>query len=271
MVKKFIDEMSKINTVRVITFSGGEPTLVFDKLIYGIRYASSKGFITRLVTNAWWAKIVDDAKRYIEKLKESGLQEINTSYDDYHAKFIKIDNIANLVREALRNGLRIAIGTITLRNSYYNSTRVKKELAEKLNMSIEELDRQVFFIEDQPTPVGLASNLYATNKQLLDLNRQKVNLGCPNILSAIALMPNGDIKACCGHAIFQQREDFLLLGNILSLNEGELERIIRGAQRNLLYAWLFFRGPRRILKQVTGKDYKLASICHGCAIMINNK
>ncbi len=55
LMYKAIREATNIASIGVIVFTGGESTLYFDQLIEGIRLANEYGFVTRLVTNAWWA------------------------------------------------------------------------------------------------------------------------------------------------------------------------------------------------------------------------
>lgn len=240
-------------------------------ILKGFEYAKSRGFITRLVTNGWWAKDEKTTYQYILEMKQHGLDEINTSVDDFHMEFTTIDNIYRLVKYALKQDMNVAIGTITLKSARYNSENVKSILAEKLGISKEELVKQVHFIEDQPTPVGNASKLFQENRDKFKLDVDKTSIGCSQILSSITLLPNGDIKACCGHAIFQRVRDFLYLANIDQINKGDLRKIIMKEQRNLFYLWMYFRGPKRILEKVTGKKYKLPSLCYGCSLIMNKK
>ncbi len=264
VLKKFIDELTSIPSVKVVVFTGGEPTLYLDELLHGIEYAHKKGFITRLVTNAWWARTYEEARKFLKMLREYGLDEISTSFDDFHAKFIKIENIANLVKAALENSLRVAIGVARLSDSHYDVEKIKKILSEKVGLSVTELEDKVVFIEDQPTPVGEAAKLYSTKFDKFEHNNVKCELGCINIGRVLTLLPNGDIKVCCGHVIFQQENDPFLLGNIV--NE-RLTEMVKKAQQTLFYWWLHFLGPRKILEKI-GIRESYVSLCHACEAII---
>jgi organic radical activating enzyme len=267
LISNFIDELTKIPSVRVVVFTGGEPTLLMDELIYGIEYASKKGFITRLVTNGWWAQSEELAFRYIRMFKAKGLREINTSYDDFHSKYVSIDNIANLIKAALNEGLRVAVAVISIKGSYYTLERVKECISKRIGISVKELEEKVFFLEDQPTPVGKATSLYNTDRSKFDLNREKLDLGCMNIGRVITLMPNGDIKICCGHPVFQYTDDPFLIGNIMY---EDLVSMVKRAQKILFYWRLHFLGPKKILERIGVKE-GYASLCHACDIIIRNK
>ncbi len=69
VLRKVIDEAYYVPSIRVIVFTGGEPTLHPVHLRFGIKYASDRGFITRLVTNAWWARTYDKAREFLGELK----------------------------------------------------------------------------------------------------------------------------------------------------------------------------------------------------------
>ena len=53
-----------------------------------IAYAHEKGFVTRIVTNAWWASSLEKAQMWCKKFVDCGLDEINISYDDFHAEYL---------------------------------------------------------------------------------------------------------------------------------------------------------------------------------------
>lgn len=53
-------------------------------------------------------------------------------------------------------------------------------------------------------------------------------------------MPNGDVKICCGHPIFQYVDDpndLYLIGNIM---REDLVSMVKKAQSVLLYWWIHF-------------------------------
>jgi MoaA/NifB/PqqE/SkfB family radical SAM enzyme len=74
VLRKVIDEAYFIPSIRVIAFTGGEPTLHPRHLRFGIEYASKRGFITRLLTNAWWARDYNRAKEFLSELKRLGFR-----------------------------------------------------------------------------------------------------------------------------------------------------------------------------------------------------
>lgn len=89
VIKKAIDQAYFIPSIRVVSFTGGEVTLYSEKLKMAISYAHEKGFITRIVTNAWWANSLEKSKEYCNELVFYGLDEINISYDDFHEEYLE--------------------------------------------------------------------------------------------------------------------------------------------------------------------------------------
>jgi MoaA/NifB/PqqE/SkfB family radical SAM enzyme len=56
----------------MVAFTGGEPLLLGDNLVAAVREASSQGFVTRVVTSAYWGKNLSVARKKLEQLKEAG-------------------------------------------------------------------------------------------------------------------------------------------------------------------------------------------------------
>lgn len=84
-----IEQAYRIPSIRSIVFTGGEATLFIDQLKIGLKHAWSKGFSTRLVSNAWWANTEENALTFVSELASSGLSELNISYDDFHVQYLE--------------------------------------------------------------------------------------------------------------------------------------------------------------------------------------
>jgi hypothetical protein len=195
----------------------------------------------------------------VAELKEAGLDELNTSWDDYHAPFAGFDTIVNLVRAGLDANLRVAVGTIRDEHSEWHSERIRTEIAAQLGMDIGEIEKRVFFIDDYPTPTGTGAGLDVSG---LDAG-VKLNLGCTEVLKTVSIHPNGSVKICCGHAMFYSPD--LNIGNLF---EEELPAICERAQKNLVYWWIHMLGPKRILDKL-GVPGTYTSICHACHVLLN--
>jgi MoaA/NifB/PqqE/SkfB family radical SAM enzyme len=254
---KFMTEIREIPTARVVVFTGGEATLRKELLLEGITMAKEGGYITRVVTNGGWATTPEAARRMVQDLKKAGLDELNSSYDDFHSPFTPISNIVNLVRAGLEAEMRIGLGVIVTKDGTWNAEAVRKAVSEGLGMPIEDVEKRVAILEDYPTPSGSGENL---DVEGLDAGA-KLDIGCPEVIKTVSLHPNGTVKACCGHVMFYSHD--LTLGNV---KEERLLDIVSRAQHNLLYWWIHMLGPKRILEKL-GVQGNYTSICHACQVL----
>ncbi|WP_428815571.1 radical SAM protein [Lactococcus lactis] len=140
-IKLFIDEISKMNSIKSIVWTGGECSTLGKKLSEGIAYAKSKGKVSQIVSNASWSKGIEKDKKYLSKLKENGLIEINVSTGDNHQQFVPIEKVLSVIEAAVSIGLRALISIektkfskFTIETLKANSTykRIKKNDKEGL-------------------------------------------------------------------------------------------------------------------------------------------
>jgi len=251
-----IRQLRQVDGIKVVCFTGGEATLRKEWLLDAIAVATQAGFRTRVVTNGWWARTPEKARQMVQELREAGLEELNTSYDDYHAPFAPMEKIVNLVRATLETDMRLAIAVVNDANAVHSGERIRDELVAGIPISIEQLQSRVFFIEDGPTPSGTGQDL-----DVKYVNRH-IEVGCSDIGKSISIHPNGLVKACCGHAMFETPD--LTIG---SLYNEPLQNMLDRCSHNLLYWWIHSYGPKKILDRLgIGGEY--ASQCHACYALL---
>ena len=83
--------------IDVISFTGGEPLLYWDNISKELNVGLLNNIKLTISTNGFWARNEDSTKKMIEKLKSKNIKQIELSYDEYHAKFIPIENIYNII------------------------------------------------------------------------------------------------------------------------------------------------------------------------------
>jgi hypothetical protein len=83
-IRQLLDEASKIGTVEIIYFEGGESFLYYPIMLEGIRIARDKGFKTGVVTNGYYGESVEDAEIWLRPLRELGIDRISISDDSFH-------------------------------------------------------------------------------------------------------------------------------------------------------------------------------------------
>lgn len=121
-------------------FSGGEPTVVMEKLLYGLRYAKKKkqetGFPKNICvqTNGNFAKTTEVAVKYLVEFYKNGANEIDiTSNDMFHFEQMDPEIPMKLANIANKLGL---FDKVTIGGSDY---KVVKRFGRAKNIAVEEL------------------------------------------------------------------------------------------------------------------------------------
>lgn len=234
---------------QVVVFTGGEPTLATEILLRGIEAASARGVTTRLVTNAWWA--VDDAEadKVIADLVAAGLNEINFSTGDQHARFVPVDNVVRATRAACRGGLKTIVIMIEL---VEERTITKATLTGRDDFSelAERYPDVLLRVSESPwMPVNpLKFNAYPDD-MAVDRESLPFQSGCDSCLKTTALQADGRIAACCG--LGMRRIPELQLGNIRDTTIAEADATASG---DLLKRWIRVEGPEQILAWAATHD-----------------
>jgi len=83
-VLDLIEAGVRMGSVRSIYFEGGEPFLAFPLLVAGARAAVARGLQFGVVTNAYWATTVEDARLWLEPLATLGISDLTLSEDCFH-------------------------------------------------------------------------------------------------------------------------------------------------------------------------------------------
>ncbi len=256
-LEKVIREAYWIPSIKVVVFTGGEPTLFPEHLKRGIKLAADLGFVTRLVTNAWWASTYERARKFLEELATLGLRELNISFDRFHLphlqRFGGFTNVVNAARAAVELGLDVVVGTIKLAvddgQPDYDRIRSKLDEAGLTN---------VIVTEDFPAPLGRA-RFKIPRGAICQTNRPKEGVGCVDAVAKIVVHPNGDITFCCGHAINTEARPLFVVGNIK--NES-LEVIVARLNRHILAWYLRVKGPAALMKKLNMED----EVLHPCEV-----
>jgi hypothetical protein len=244
---------------KVVVFTGGEPTLRREVLLAALRRAKSVGAFTRIVTNAWWAKTPAAALSFVSELKEAGLDEINTSYDDFHAEYADIDRIVNLVEAAAKLQMRACVGIAVGPKPTITPEQIRATVEARFDVPLNEVPgwAGVLFVQDYVTPTGTGEALDMAGLDAGD----KLDNGCTEVMKTVSIHPTGAVKACCGHTQFMIPD--LTIGDLKSES---LDDMISRAQQNLVYWLLRLEGPKRLLQQI-GVEGEYTSICHACKVL----
>lgn len=111
-IRQILNEARRVDRVEWIYFEGGEPFLYYQTLLWGLRAAKNLGFKTGIVTNAYWATSVEDAKEWLIPIAQIGISDMSISDDAYHYGETR-ENLAKYAHEAAE-GLGLPVGKITI-------------------------------------------------------------------------------------------------------------------------------------------------------------
>lgn len=82
-VRDILRQAKDLGGIEWIFFEGGEPFLYYTLLLKGVRFAARSGFRVGIVSNAYWATGVSEAKEALRPFR--GLvQDLSISSDRYH-------------------------------------------------------------------------------------------------------------------------------------------------------------------------------------------
>ncbi len=263
----YIDQAATFPTIKIIAFTGGEPFLLYDDLLVAIERARGYGLMTRIITAAKWATSYEVAYEMLDKLVKVGLDEINYSYDDYHARFVTIDQIKFAYEAAKALGLRIGFAvTVDLASQV-----TPKTLAVALGITQEQLNQgnQVYMVNHPLVPVGRGRSvperrlMYA--EDMIAGESGKYRGGCPIARLEPSVRPGGGLQACC--SVGGSKDDYLVMGNLL---ENSLEKVLTDGNDDLMLTWISREGPYAIADYVRSKDPtvplrdRYVNLCHLC-------
>jgi len=111
-VRQILSEAKQAGSIRGICFEGGEPFLYYPTMLWGLRAARDFGFRRSIVTNAYWATSVEDAKEWLNPISEIGIHDLAVSDDAYHYGENE-ENLAQHAYEAAKD-LNIPVSKITI-------------------------------------------------------------------------------------------------------------------------------------------------------------
>jgi hypothetical protein len=111
-----MDEAAAIHDGRGLTFhfTGGEPFLDFDLLLSVVSHGKKLNGRVTCVTNAFWARSDEIARKKLEVLREAGLYLLSVSVSRFHQDYVPLKNARTALEVARSLGLKTEIkGAVT--------------------------------------------------------------------------------------------------------------------------------------------------------------
>ena len=255
---------AKRNNFANIVFTGGEATLCWEKLLKAIKETKRLGMMTRLVSNAHWATTPNTAVNKIRTLKKAGLDEINFSTGDEHAKYIPISNIINAIVASISNQFKPAVmiedrtARRITKKKILNNPEIQKLISANKNcLTITESP----WMPLDPFKIEKYQNFELANQDNLDSFTS-----CDTVLQSLTLLSDGNISTCCGFGARLIPE--LIVSNIK--NPDFLATAIENTENDFMKIWLHYEGPLKILAWAAKKNPNIkwenmyAHCCQAC-------
>lgn len=258
-----IEEAKQLGFGNVV-FTGGEATLRWATLLGGLRLANRLGLRPRLVTNAHWARTPARARELMGIMVASGLDNINFSTGDEHARFVPLERVLFGAVAAVESRLDVHI-TIEYRSG--RSISKTTVLSHPLLTGLTRAQRTMITVSESPwMPIdAMTRGCYAQDDTVDDRN-VPFRPGCQSILRTYILEADGRIAACCGLGISGTPE--LYVGR--AEGRGFLRRAVEEAEGDFLKIWIRAKGPENVLAWAARKDPSVmwqgmyAHNCHAC-------
>jgi len=265
---KFLIDCKRLGINRV-GFTGGEPFLAPDFLCAVSDKAREEGMIfDRIMTNGVWFRGLRELSNRLHSLKGKGYDgSICVSVDIFHGQDLR--KVALFIREASSVwGRPDIISIVYTGGSKESRTMTKlKRLSRLLRgrlagcaSSHPYIRNKDFFIKIHRidlSPIGKAGLL----KNPWDGRWFKEDR-CKGPGNVLFIMPNGDVKPCCGYATNLKE---LTIGNI---RRDSVERIMRNIGKNRFVYTIFSSGlsaiRRRLERLGAGLPGKTSNNCFFC-------
>ena len=266
---RYIDEATEVESIKVIVFTGGECFLLGRELDNLVKAAADHKFITRFVSNGYWAVTPQAARRRLEKLAANGLTEANFSTGDQHRVYVKPEYVRNGAIAAADMGLTSVI-TIEL---FQESVFPLDEFLSHPDFQ-KHLENGTIALKLAPWMKFKGQSALTFNKQYLDMVEQarRPEYGCYTVLKVLSISPRQQLFACCGLPVEDIEE--MHLGSLLTAS---IKEILTRTPDDFVKIWVHLHGPDAVIRYAQKFDSSIpfpanaAHICDACRFMYQDK
>jgi MoaA/NifB/PqqE/SkfB family radical SAM enzyme len=248
--------------VRYVVLTGGEITLLQDDLIDSIKLLKKLDLGSRIVTNGHWGRTDESAIKWVNKLVDAGLNELNLSTGDEHQEWVPFASVARAAYHALKRGLLTLIVVEGQDNAKFKIQSLQENEYIKKIYDDEALRNKFILMSNIWMPFHEDANFTSDNPEI----RYE---GCDNIFENFVINPYGHLMSCCGLTMEYIPE--LKVGNVY---KDSLSETYHEQYNDLLKLWIWLDGTRYIFDKLKEKhNLKLISPhpCSICAQIYKNK
>lgn len=246
-ILSYITQAAGIPSVRNVVFSGGECFLLGADLVEAIECASSRKLATRCVTNGYWARSPEAARRRLQRLVRAGLTEINFSTGDYHQEYVPVERVRFGSLAAYELGLGLSIMVETRQGRHFTKDSL---LADPLFAEVHRRDPDGLRIQENVwIPMEEDRTIEHDSRHHRNRTHPEFMKGCRKVLSNMVITPDEDYVVCCGLTMDQIPEL-----HIAKAYDAPLADIAARADRDILRRWIRVDGPERIIEYLQSRD-----------------
>ncbi len=261
-IRGLIDEASRVPSIELIGFTGGECFLLGAALDDLIARVSSKKLRSRVITNGYWAVSERAARLRLASLVDAGLGEMMLSTGTFHQRFVPVSRVIDAARAAAEAGVRTRISIEACDQSSFDESQVFDALRDQIEARTIIVGRDAW-----TTDAAGRGETPLTHERLLADEPDRAAGRCEQILNVISVTPAQELIACCGFP--QESLPRMRLGSVANT---PLYELLATAPPDLLKIWLHVEGPTAIARFVATRvpGYRVpraASICEACVAL----
>lgn len=265
---KYIEQATIFPTMRVVVFTGGECFLLGKDLDGLVKHASGFGFITRFVSNGYWASSRDTARKRLQRLKDGGLREANFSTGDCHAEWVNPAYVRYGAMAAVDLGITSVIACEVFRGSQFN---MEEFLSDPEFSELVDKGKIILRLSPWMTFEG-KRDLKQTDSYLNVMRDDRIGGGaCTTALKVLAITAEEDLIGCCGLTM-----DYIDEVHLGSLKNESIGQIVKRLPDDFIKIWIHLYGPDAIIRYAQKIDptierpANMAHICDVCRYMYNH-
>lgn len=242
-----------------VSFTGGEPLLKRERLEALMIEADRLGYIISVMTSGYWGAKKSEARKILKRLKTLGLKFLGVSLDRFHLAYISEDCCVNIAEVCDELDIPIAVRTIVDNGDDYGKhvEEILKHTKATVNVN-------------WMVSLGRAQKL---STAAFKVSNRPPRETCETV-TAVDIVPGGEVYACCGPGLYMKKTNPLVLGNAQKENLGD---ILRRGLHNPFMKVINTRGPSAMIEdlQKIGKGdlvpirKKYRDACQSCMDVCN--
>lgn len=253
-IERTLLEAASIDSInKRLHVAGGEPTLFWKEMETILCVARDLGYKNSIVTNGFWGKDREKAKKLVKRLKEAGVIEIELSIDAMHQQYTGNKSIHHILEAVeMYGGIDMILSLCTARHD--NTSEILRQIDCALLNNVNITTRQV-------VSVGRAKQTFSESDLYLE---EGIPTGSCNQWLNLTITPNGDVYPCCGGS---ELCPSLRMGNCFSDN---LQFVLEQSKFNYMLRVLIHAGPAYFANMLLDNGYghllrpTYGNFCHLC-------